>query len=411
MLRIERASSVHWIEWLKTMVEQPSKMTSFIAELRRRHVFRVAVGYAAFAFVVLQLGEIVLPAFSAEWALQYVVVFAVLGFPVVIVLAWVFDVTTDGIQVTADADQLNDPPSTGTLPRLALMTVTLLAVGGVGAWWVQNTAQGTGAVSTGLGPSVLPSVYDPDEPIRSIAVLPFDNFSENSEQDYFVAGMHEALIARLSQIPEIRVVSRTTVARYATTDETINKTIPEIAQELGVAGIVEGSVARAGDQVRITVQLIHGASDTHTWAQDYLRSFTDVLALQTEVANAIAEEIRAELSMGGDSPASGDTPALAHATGSEVPAANEAFTKAQFEGSRETVEGLQAALELYSRAVEADPTFAGAYAGLATTELMLGMLEASDLAESISRARVLALKWYEMDPELPEAHDRGSAGP
>ena len=351
MLRIERASSVHWIEWLKTMVEQPSKMTSFIAELRRRHVFRVAVGYAAFAFVVLQLGEIVLPAFSAEWALQYVVVFAVLGFPVVIVLAWVFDVTTDGIQVTADADQFNDPPSTGTLPRLALMTVTLLAVGGVGAWWVQNTAQGTGAVSTGLGPSVLPSVYDPDEPIRSIAVLPFDNFSANSEQDYFVAGMHEALIARLSQIPEIRVVSRTTVARYATTDETINKTIPEIAQELGVAGIVEGSVARAGDQVRITVQLIHGASDTHTWAQDYLRSFTDVLALQTEVANAIAEEIQAELSMGGDSPASGDTPVLAHATGSEVPAANEAFMKAQFEGSRETVEGLQAALELYSQAV------------------------------------------------------------
>ena len=170
-------------------------------------------------------------------------------------------------------------------------------------------------------------------------------------------------------------------------------------------------MARAGDQVRITVQLIHGASDTHTWAQDYLRSFTDVLALQTEVANAIAEEIQAELSMGGDSPASGDTPVLAHATGSEVPAANEAFTKAQFEGSRETVEGLQAALELYSQAVEADPTFAGAYAGLATTELMLGMLEASDLAESISRARVLALKAYEMDPELPEAHDRGSAGP
>ena len=402
MLRVKRASSVHWIEWLKTMVEQPSKMTSFIAELRRRHVFRVAVGYAAFAFVVLQLGEIVLPAFSAEWALRYVVVFAVLGFPVVIVLAWVFDVTTDGIQVTADADQFNDPPSTGTLPRLALMTVTLLAVGGVGAWWVQNTA---GAVSTGLGPSVLPSVYDPDEPIRSIAVLPLDNFSENSEQDYFVAGMHEALIARLSQIPEIRVVSRTTVARYATTDETINKTIPEIAQELGVTGIVEGSVARAGDQVRIRVQLIHGASDTHTWAQDYLRSFTDVLALQTEVANTIAEEIQAELSIGGDSPASGDTPVLVHATGSEVPAANEAFMRAQFEGSRETAEGLQAALELYSQAVEVDPTFAGAYAGLATTELMLGMLEASDLAESISTARVLALKAYEMDPELPEAHD------
>ena len=408
MLRVEQASSVHWIDWLKIMVEQPSKLSSFVAELRRRHVFRVAVGYAAVAFVVLQLGEIVLPAFSAEWALQFLVVFVVLGFPVVMVLAWVFDVTTDGIHVTAalehDGDLFIDSPSTGTLPRLALMAVTLLAVGGVGSWWVLTTVDGTGAVSTGLGPSVLPAAYDPDAAIRSLAVLPLDNFSENDEQDYFVAGMHEALIAALSQLPEIRVVSRTSVAQYATTDESIPKTIPEIAQELGVEALLEGSVNRAGDEVRITVQLIHGASDTHVWTGVYERTFSNVLALQSEVAHTIAEEIRAELSIGGDTPGV-DTPVLAYASGSEVPAANEAFMRAQFARSRETLEGLQAALDHYSRAVEADPTFAGAYAGLATTELLIGLSESSDLAESISRARVLALKAYEMDPELPEAHD------
>jgi len=400
-LKVGRASSVHWIDWLKTMGEQPSKLERFLAELRRRHVFRVAVGYAAVAFVVLQLGEIVLPAFSAEWALQLVVVFVVLGFPVVMVLAWVFDITTDGIRVTAalehDADQFIDSPSTGTLPRLALMAVTLLAVGGVGSWWVLNTVQGTDAVTTALGPSVFPVAYDPDETIRSLAVLPLQNFSENADQDYFAAGMHEALIERLSQLSEIRVVSRTTVARYAATD----KTIPEIAQELGVEAVVEGSVFRAGDEVRITVQLIHGASDTHIWARSYERSFSDILALQSEVASAIAEEIRGELST------DGGTPMVPYAAGSEVPAANEAFMRARFVQFDETSEGLRAALDYYRQAVEADPTFAAAYAGLAGTELMLGMSQNSgrDLAESLARARVLALKAFEMDAELPEAHD------
>ena len=120
MLRAWWASLAHWIDRLKTMGEQPSKLACFLAELRRRHVFRVALGYAAVAFVVLQLSEIVLPAFSAEWALQLVVVFVVLGFPVVMVLAWVFDITSNGIRVTAaldyDPDRFIDAPSTGVLP-------------------------------------------------------------------------------------------------------------------------------------------------------------------------------------------------------------------------------------------------------------------------------------------------------
>ena len=399
MLKAGWVSSVHWIDRLKAMSEQPSKLACFIAELRRRHVFRVAVGYAAVVFVVLQLSEIVLPAFSAEWALQLVVVFAVLGFPVVMVLAWVFDITTRGIRVTDalddDGDGLVDAPSTGVFPRLAILTVTLFAVVGVGSWWVLNTVPGTDAFTDSPGPSVIPVAYDPDETIRSVAVLPLTNFSDNAEQDYFAAGMHDALIARLSQLPEIRVVSRTSVRRYAAT----NKTIPEIAQELGVEGVVEGSVFRAGDEVRITVQLIHGASDTQVWARSYERSFSDVLALQSEVAGAIAEEIKAELS------ADEDTPMLSYAPVSEVPEANEAFMRARFEQFRETPEGLMVARDQYSQALEADPTFAGAYVGLASTELMLAMSRPSDPTESLARARVMALKAFEMDQELPEVHD------
>jgi TolB-like protein len=369
-----------------------------MAELRRRHVFRVAVGYAAVAFVVLQLSEIVLPAFSAEWALQLVVVFVVLGFPVVMVLAWVFDITSDGIRVTAaldDDDGSTDRPSTGVFPRLAILAVTLLAVGGVGSWWVLNTVPGTDEATTALRPSVIPVAYNPAERIRSIAVLPLTNFSDAAEEDYFAAGMHEALIERLSQLPEIRVVSRTSVRRYADT----NGTIPEIAQELGVEGVVEGSVFRAGDEVRITVQLIHGASDTRVWSQSYEREFSDVLALQSEVAGAIADELSRELST------NTDTPMLSYAPVSDVAAANDAFMRARFEQFQETPEGLQAAVNHYTAALEADPEFAGAYIGLATAELMLGLAEPSDPTESLVRARVLALKAFELDQELPEVHD------
>ena len=159
------------------MGEQPSKLAYFMAELRRRRVFRVAVGYAAVAFVVLQLSEIVLPAFSAEWALQLVVVFVVLGFPVVMALAWVFDITSDGIRVTAAMNVRcrcvrSMRSSAGVFPRVAILTLTLLVVAGLGSWWILNTVPGTDGVPTALRPSVIPVAYDPAETIRSLAVLP-----------------------------------------------------------------------------------------------------------------------------------------------------------------------------------------------------------------------------------------------
>ena len=383
------------------MVRQPSKLRNFVAELRRRHVIRVALTYAAGAFVVLQLGEIILPAFSAEWALRYLVVFAVLGFPLITVLAWVFDITPEGIRKTQTVDPTiagaATRPGANLLPRVALLTITVLAVGGLGWWWIDMGSQPAAPprAATEGGPRVVPATYRPDEPIRSLAVLPLDNFSDAGEQDYFAAGMHEAIIARLSQLPTVRVVSRTSVARYSSS----GKTIPEIARELRVEGIVEGSVMRVGSEVRITVQLIHGPSDTHVWSQSYTRDFADVLALQGEVAEAIAVEIQGELS-----PQDRATLSIAVAA-STVPEATEEFMKARFEQSRETPEGLRAAMDHYSEAVLADPEFARAYAGMAGTELMLEMTDPSDPTASLERARLMALKALEVDPGLAEAHD------
>ena len=352
------------------MSDRPSKLECFLAELQRRHVVRVAIAYAAVAFVVLQLGEIILPAFSAEWALQYLVVFAVLGFLLVMVLAWVFDITPEGIRkaeaIGPAGVDMPGMPGTGLLPRVALLTITVLAVGGLGWWWIGTTSQPPAAAVSGVGvPTVVPVAYTPGEPIRSLAVLPLDNFSGTGEQDYFAAGMHEALIARLSQLPALRVVSRTSVTRYTTAA----KTMPEIARELGVEGIVEGSVTLAGDEVRITVQLIHGPSDTHVWAQSYTRDFSDVLALQSEVAEAIAGEIQGELSQEDRATLSSSAPV------SDVPEANDEFMRARYEESRQTRDGLLAAMGHYSDALEADPTFAPAYAGLAGTQLMMEMAD------------------------------------
>ena len=360
---------------------------------------RVAIGYAAVAFVVLQLGEIILPAFSAEWALQYVVVFSVLGFPLVMVLAWVFDITPEGIRKTEAIDasrvELKGMPGTSVLPRAALLTVTVLTVGGLGWWLIGKTVQPAAPGALGDGSTVVPVAYNADDPIRSLAVLPLDNFSDTDDQDYFVAGMHEALLARLSQLPAIRVVSRTSVARYAGTE----KTIPEIAQELGVEGIVEGSVTRAGDEVRITVQLIHGPSDTHVWTQSYTRDFSDVLSLQAEVAQAIAWEIQGELSPEDVVTMSSTAPV------SDVPQANEEFMRARYEQSSQTSEGYRAAMDHYGEAVQADPEFGPAYAGLAGIELMMEMNDPTDAVASLGRARVMALKALEVDPDLAEARD------
>ena len=397
MLRAWWASLAHWIDRLKTMGEQPSKLACFLAELRRRHVFRVAVGYAAVAFVVLQLSEIVLPAFSAEWALQLVVVFVVLGFPVVMVLAWVFDITTDGIRVTAALEHdVADSPSTGTLPRLALMTVTLFSVIGVGSWWVLNTIPGTEGVTTALRPSVIPVTYDPTARIRSLAVLPLMNFSGES-RPRLLRGGHARGADRAPE-PASRDFGLSPGRPLGGT-RTRTRPSPKSPKSWASRESWRARCFVAGDEVRISVQLIHGPSDTHVWATSYERNFTDVLALQSEVADAIAEELKRELSM------DGDTPMLSFAPLSEVPKANDAFMRARFEQFDETPGGLLAALDHYREAVEADPMFAGAYVGLASTELMLGLAEPSDPTESLARARVMALKAFEIDQELPEVHD------
>ena len=254
--------------------------SAFIAELRRRRVFRVAAFYGGIAFVIIQIIDGTFDLMGVpEWVGRTMVVFMALGFPVSMILAWIFDITPDGIVRTKGAStpltagQASSERPENQAPRpiignMALGIVTSLAIL-VAAWsWL-----GRGDNETSI--------------IRSIAVLPLDNLMGDPEQDYFVEGMHEAIISNLARLGALKVISRTSAMRYKDTD----KLMPEIARELNVDAVVEGSVLKAGNRVRITAQLIHGASDEHLWSNDYEGDLTDILSLQKTVARAIAGEI------------------------------------------------------------------------------------------------------------------------
>lgn len=272
-----------------------SKVLGFAGEMGRRRVWRTALAYGAVVFVLLQMGEIVFPAFGApDWSLRVLVVSSFLGFPVVLCLAWVFDITAHGVRITDPSGNGNEYVTNRTLPRLTLLAVTLSIVGGLGWWTVQDTIRaGAGSSPAGAGGALLPAGLDEDRgvAIRSLAILPLDDFSETEGGEYFTAGLHEELVSQISQIPDTRVVSRTSVVQF----DRSGKAMPAIAEELGVEGVLEGSVFRSGNRVRITVQLIHGPSDTHLWANSYEGTTDDAIAFQREIAETIASEIQAEL--------------------------------------------------------------------------------------------------------------------
>ena len=230
--------------------------------------------------------------------------------------------------------------------------------------------------------------------IKAIAVLPLANFSSDPEQDYFVDGMTEALITDLAQIGALRVISRTSAMRYKGSD----KPLPEIARELNVDGFVEGSVLRVGDRVRITAQLIHAATDQHIWAKSYERDLSDVLALQSEVARAIADEVQAKLTPQ-------ERARLARVRPVN-PAAHEAYLKGRYYWARATEEGVRKSIEYFAEAIAKDPSYALAHAGLsdAFNQLCNPILELVPQGELIPRAKAAATRALELDETLAEAH-------
>ncbi|HEX9285749.1 MAG TPA: protein kinase [Thermoanaerobaculia bacterium] len=229
------------------------------------------------------------------------------------------------------------------------------------------------------------------EPIRSLVVLPLENLSRDPEQGFFSDGMTEELIAELGKIRALRVISRTSAMRYRRT----TKSVPEIAGELGVDGVVEGSVLRSGGRVRVTAQLIHAATDRHLWSESYERDLKDVLALQSDVAQAIAREIQVAVSPQEKMQLARSRPV--------DPEAHRLYLLGRYHWNQRTAEGNQKALNDFGQSIAKDPTYAGAYAGLADTYTSLGYYVLPP-REAMPKAKAAALKAVDLDDNLAEAH-------
>ena len=361
-----------------------SVSSQFFRELRQRKVFRTIALYVIGAWVVLQVADLAFPGLGIpEDAIRYVWAGAFLGFPLAVLFGWLYQITPRGIVRSAaqGADEAADISLKST--DYALLTVLVMVAGGI--------------IFGLLGKIREVEISDPfDTSVReihpnSIAVLPLTNLTGEPDQEYFVDGMHEALTAVLAQISALKVISRTSTSVF----KAVAKTLPEIGRDLRVANIVEGSVFKSGDQVRITVQLIDAVTDEHLWAENYERDLKDVLSLQSEVALAIAERIRVKLTP--------DEELRLTKTRQVNPETYRAYLRGIYYLNQFTPEGFAKGLAYLHEAVENDPGDPLAYAALARGYSLIGH-SPNPPPDAWARARESAVKAILLDDGLPEAH-------
>ena len=345
-------------------------MTGFFEEVKRRKVYRVAAAYIIAAGGIIQLASATFPAWELpNWSLRLVILLLLVGFPIALILAWAFDITSQGIQATPDT------PAPRTRRRRNI--IMLIATGVV--------------ISAATGFFLLPRVAA-HKVDKSIAVLPFENLSDEKENAYFADGIQDDVLTNLSKISDLRVISRTSVMQYRGRPTNLR----EIGKALGVSNILEGSVRRSGNKVRVNVQLIDANTDEHVWANDYDGDVTDVFAIQTDLAQKIANELRAKLSPSEKErmerkPTENGEAYLAFVQAHDLSCAMEDLTK------------LKQSEQLYQRATDLDPKFALALARYSQLESwMLRTHEGT--SEHRDKARSLAERALQLQPDLPEAH-------
>ena len=237
-----------------------------------------------------------------------------------------------------------------------------------------------------------PRIRSAEAPPKSIAVLPFDNLSRDPENAYFSEGIQDEILTRLAKTAELKVISRTSTQRFKSSPDNL----PQIAQQLGVENILEGSVQKPSDQVRVNVQLIHAATDTHLWAETYDRKLTDVFAVESDIAKAVAERLKAKLT--------GTAEHVLASRPTENPEAHQLYLKGRYSWNKRTTENLQKAIDYFEQAIGKDPAYALAYSGLADVHAVLPYYAATPPKDDAQKALAAARKAVELDESLAEAH-------
>ena len=352
---------------------------NFFAELKRRNVYRVAVAYVVVSWLLIQAASIVLPTFEAPaWSMKVLLVALVIGFPIAVVLAWAFEITPEGIKRAEDVTP-EESITRRTGRKLLGITVALAVLAaGLLAWQLLRTKPVAPIASA---PALVTSIISD----KSIAVLPFDNLSEEKSNAYFAEGIQDEILTRLSKIASLKVISRSSTQKYKSAPDNLR----EVGRQLGVANLLEGSVQKIANAVHVNVQLIRAATDEHLWAESYNRKLDDVFGVEAEVATSIAEQLKAQLS-GTEQKALTDKP-------TQNAAAYDAYLRGlSIEHNDYSYGTFEQAALAYIQAVQLDPKFAIAWARLGIIRSFLyfnGVAPVENTATSVKEAadRAMAL--------------------
>ena len=362
------------------------KIDNFFAELKRRNVYKVAVAYAVVAWLTIQAASIFLPAFNApQWAMQIVILILVIGFPIALAFSWAFEITPEGIVRESEIEP-SQSVTRRTGRKIVAVTIALAVV--AAGLFVYQLVRSKSTVTPRQSEAATAA------PDKSIAVLPFESLSEDKANAFFAEGVQDEILTRLAKVADLKVISRTSTQHF----KSLPDNLPQIAKQLGVMNILEGSVQKSNDQVRVNVQLINAMTDAHLWADTYDRKLTDIFAVESEIAKSIADALQAKLSR-----------AAEHVLASrptDNPEAHELYLKGRYFWNRRTGANLQKASEYFEQAIAKDPKYALAYSGLADCHVLLPVYPELGTypRDEMPKALAAAHKAVELDDSLAEAH-------
>ena len=360
---------------------------SFFEELKRRNVYKVAVAYAIVGWLLVQVATQVFPFLEIpNWVVRSVIVLIAVGFPIALVIAWAFEATPEGIKRTEVADAM---PAKGQKKRAWIYVAVIAGLLSIGLFLLgRYTGQQTPSAESGRPPATAGSL-----PEKSIAVLPFESLSEDKSNAYFAEGVQDEILTRLAKVADLKVISRTSTQRFKSAPEDLR----EIAKQLGVMNILEGSVQKANDQVRVNVQLINAMTDAHLWAEIYDRKLTDIFTVESDIAKTIADTLQARLT-GSELSAISSRP-------TQDPVAQDLYVQGRHFLALRRDDNLPRAIEFFHQAIARDANFAAAYAGLSEALILLPRYTGAHPGETRPQSRVAALKALELNPNLAEAHN------
>ena len=357
---------------------------NFFAELKRRNVYKVAIAYIVGGWALSQGIAQVFPVFDIpNWAIRMIVLLIILGLPVALVLAWAFEITPQGIKRTEAADAM--PQARRQRKHAWIYIVVVSGLISIGLFLL-------GRYTAINAPPRQSEAISGSLPQKSIAVLPFESLSEDKSNAYFAGGVQDEILTRLAKVADLKVISWTSTQHF----NSAPGNLPQIAEQLGVANVLEGSVQKVADQVRVNVQLINALTDAHLWAETYDRKLTDIFAVESDIAKAIAENLQAKLT-GSEKNEMSKKP-------TENSEAYELYLKGRFFWNKRTSADMKTALGYFEQAANVDPNYAVAYAGMADCYLLLPLYGGGVPTEMYPKATAMAQKAITLDPSLGEPH-------